>query len=243
MSVVKTWGNPWLFRKVCRSLKIEGAWGRIRSIEWRMSDLATAASREVKRLFGDVKTAATSQTDSRTAKTATPTPRTASTWPRLCRRTVTLLQVPRTRPAKPKVQAVSKTSATRRTERVTSRWPSPSRGTHTSVPSRKPTRKPPNVRICTRAPSRSPWTAASSISPMISRSTQSTVRGYPTVHRKLHPPPLLSSCRASTLRASRPACLATRRRPDSPPCCASGHRVGLCPYRTPELAPGGARAR
>ena len=99
MSVEKTWGNPWLFRKVCRSLKIEGAWGSTLSMEWRMSDLATAASREVKRLLGDEKTAATSQTESRTAMTATPTPSTASTVPRWWRRTVTLLQVPRTRPA------------------------------------------------------------------------------------------------------------------------------------------------
>ena len=79
MSVAKTWGNPWLFKNVCRSLKIEGTWGRTRSMEWRMSERDTAASSEVKRLLGDEITAATSQTESRTATTATPTPRTAST--------------------------------------------------------------------------------------------------------------------------------------------------------------------
>ncbi len=79
VSVAKTWGNPWLFKKVCKSLKIDGAWGRTRSMEWRMSERATAASSDVKRLLGDEITAATNQTESRTATTATPTPRTAST--------------------------------------------------------------------------------------------------------------------------------------------------------------------
>ena len=81
-------------------------------MEWRMSERATAASSDVKRLLGDEITAATSQTESRTATTATPTPRTASTWPRWCRRTVTLLQVPRTRPVEPKTPAVVMTSNT-----------------------------------------------------------------------------------------------------------------------------------
>ena len=49
-----------------------------------------------------------------------------------------------------------------------------SRGTQTIVPRRKPRKNPPKVRIWTMAPSRSPWTAASTISPMISKSTQST---------------------------------------------------------------------
>ena len=79
MSVEKTCGKPWLFRKVCRSLKMEGAWGRTRSMEWRMSDRVTAVSSEVNRLLGEVKTAATSQTERRTATTATTTPRTEST--------------------------------------------------------------------------------------------------------------------------------------------------------------------
>ena len=39
------------------------------------------------------------------------------------------------------------------------------RGTQTSAPSRKPNQKPPKVRSCTSAPSRSPWTAASSMQP------------------------------------------------------------------------------
>ena len=94
----KTWGKPWSLRKVCRSLKIEGAWGRTLSMEWRMSERATAASSEVKRLLGDEITAATSHTDNSTATTATPTPRAASTWPRWCRRTLTLVHVPSTRP-------------------------------------------------------------------------------------------------------------------------------------------------
>ena len=96
-----TCGNPWSFRKVCRSLKMEGAWGSTPSMEWRMSERATAASSEVNRLLGDRITAATTHTENRTATTATPTPRTASTLPRWCRRTVTLLQVPMTRPAEP----------------------------------------------------------------------------------------------------------------------------------------------
>ena len=79
---MKTWGNPWSLRKFCRSLKIEGACGRTRSIECKMSERATAASSDVNRLFGDEITAATSHTESRTAITATPTPRTASTLPR-----------------------------------------------------------------------------------------------------------------------------------------------------------------
>ena len=143
-------------------------------MEWRMSERATAAPREVNRLFGDRTTAATTQTDSRTATTATPTPSTASTLPRWCRRTVTLLQVPRTRPPYPKPQAVSRTSDTTTMERVTSPCPLLNNGTHTRVPRRNPSRKPPNARIWTSAPSRRPWTAASSISPMINRSTQST---------------------------------------------------------------------
>ena len=77
-----TCGKPWLFKKVCRSLKMEGAWGSTPSIEWRMSERATAASRDVNRLLGDKITAATTQTESRTMRTATPTPRTASTVPR-----------------------------------------------------------------------------------------------------------------------------------------------------------------
>ena len=78
---------------------MEGAWGSTPSMECRMSERATAASSEVKRLLGDRMTAATTQTESRTATTATATPSAASTWPRWCRRTVTLLQVPMTRPA------------------------------------------------------------------------------------------------------------------------------------------------
>ena len=85
---------------------MEGAWGSTPSMEWRMSERATAASSDVNRLLGDRITAATTQTESSTTRTATPTPRTASTVPRWCRRTVTLLQVPRTRPAEPSTQAV-----------------------------------------------------------------------------------------------------------------------------------------
>ncbi len=94
-----TCGKPWPFRKVWRSLKMEGAWGSTPSMEWRMSERATGALSEVNRLLGDRITAATTQTESRTAMTATATPRTASTVPRWWRRTVTLLQVPMTRPA------------------------------------------------------------------------------------------------------------------------------------------------
>ena len=43
-------------------------------MECRMSERLTAASSEVKRLLGDEITAATSQTENRTATTATPTP-------------------------------------------------------------------------------------------------------------------------------------------------------------------------
>ena len=67
-------------------------------MEWRMSDRLTAASSEVKRLLGEEMMAATSQTESSTATTATPTPKAASTCPRWCRRRVTLEYVPSTRP-------------------------------------------------------------------------------------------------------------------------------------------------
>ncbi len=82
VSVENTCGKPWSFRKVCRSLKMEGAWGNTPSMEWRMSERFTAAPSDVNRLLGDRITAATIQTESRTARTATPTPRTASTLPR-----------------------------------------------------------------------------------------------------------------------------------------------------------------
>ena len=72
------------------------------------------------------------------------------------------------------MQAVPSTSATMTMERVTLSCDVWSRGTQTTVPSRKPIQKPPKVRIWTSAPSRSPWTAASRRSPIISRSTQST---------------------------------------------------------------------
>ena len=98
VSEEKTWGKPWSLRKFWRSPKIEGAWGSSESMEWRMSERATAASSVVKRLLGDEITAATSQTDSSTATTATPTPRTASTLPRWCRRSAMLLYVPPIRP-------------------------------------------------------------------------------------------------------------------------------------------------
>ena len=61
---------------------MEGAWGNTPSMEWRMSERFTAAPSDVNRLLGDRITAATIQTESRTARTATPTPRTASTLPR-----------------------------------------------------------------------------------------------------------------------------------------------------------------
>ncbi len=53
VSVENTWGKPWSLRNVCRSLKMEGAWGRTPSMEWRMSERATAASSDVKRLLGE----------------------------------------------------------------------------------------------------------------------------------------------------------------------------------------------
>ena len=74
VSVENTWGNPWLFKNVCRSLKTDGAWGRIESIVCRMSERFTAASSDVKRLLGVAMAAATSQAESSTARTATPTP-------------------------------------------------------------------------------------------------------------------------------------------------------------------------
>ena len=46
---------------------MEGAWGSTPSMEWRMSERATAASSDVNRLLGDRITAATTQTESRTA--------------------------------------------------------------------------------------------------------------------------------------------------------------------------------
>ena len=158
-------------------------------MECRMSERATAASSEVKRLLGEETTAATSQTENRTATTATPTPSTASTWPRWCRRRVTLLYVPRTRPAEPNTQAVAMHEGDDRRptgwrRRAAVRAAAPRR----ACPSRNPSQNPPNVRIWTSAPSRSPWTAARSISPMIRMSTQSTVRGYRTVHRENTPP-------------------------------------------------------
>src|ERR1700677_612056 len=79
--VEKTWGKPWAFRKVCRSLKMEGAWGNTPSMEWRMSERFTAAPSDVNRLLGDRTTAATIQTERRRARRATPTPKTASTLP------------------------------------------------------------------------------------------------------------------------------------------------------------------
>ena len=51
-------------------------------MECRMSERFTAASSDVNRLLGERITAATIQTESRTARTATPTPRAASTLPR-----------------------------------------------------------------------------------------------------------------------------------------------------------------
>src|SRR5580693_10236684 len=62
VSVENTWGKPWSFRKVCRSLKMEGG-GRTPSMEWRMSERFTAASSDVKRLLGERITAATIQTE------------------------------------------------------------------------------------------------------------------------------------------------------------------------------------
>ena len=89
------------------------------------------------------------------------------------------------------------------------------------------------------APSRSPWTAASSISPMISRSTQSTAarvaNGAPGKcgpHRYSH------WCRASTPRVPALACPATQWRPAPDPGCLRHHRVGLCAVRTPGFAQG-----
>ena len=146
-------------------------------MEWRMSERLTAASSEVKRLLGEETTAATSQTVKSTATTATPTPRAASTWPRWCRRKLTLEYVPSTRPTRPKLKAVAKMRLTMRTDRVRSSWPVWRTAVQTSVPRRNPSRKPPNVRIWTKAPSRRPWTAASSINPMMMMSTKSTVRG------------------------------------------------------------------
>ena len=63
------------------------------------------------------------------------------------------------------------------TDRVRSSWLVRRRGTQTSAPRKNPSQNPPNVRIWTSAPSRSPWTAASSINPMMMMSTKSTVRG------------------------------------------------------------------
>ena len=61
--------------------------------------------------------------------------------------------------------------------------PGASRGTHTRVPGRTE-EEPAKVSSCTSAPSPRPWTAARSISPMISPSTQSTgarvANGAPT---------------------------------------------------------------
>ena len=78
----KTCGKPRVLRKFCRSPKTDGTCGRTPSIEWRMSDRATALLSQVKRLLGDEITLATSHDESSTATTATSTPQTASTWPR-----------------------------------------------------------------------------------------------------------------------------------------------------------------
>ena len=69
------------------------------------------------------------------------------------------------------------TRPTMTTERVRSSWLVCRSGTQKSAPRKNPSQNPPKVRICTSAPSRRPWTAASSINPMISRSIQSTMRG------------------------------------------------------------------
>ena len=63
------------------------------------------------------------------------------------------------------------------------------------------------------------------------------------MRQKIRPPPLLSSRRASTLRASTPAFPATRRRFGPPPRCGGGHRVGLRAERTPGCDADSARPR
>ena len=142
-----------------------------------MSERATAASSDVNRLFGDEITAATSQTESRTAITATPTPRTASTLPEVvtAQRDVAV-GAERPRPTQPSPagrrhdQGDDHDRAGRRSRASVCSKRDPDQRRR----ARKPSQNPPKVRIWTSAPRRRPWTAASSISPTISRSTQST---------------------------------------------------------------------
>ena len=216
VSVEKTWGKPWSFRKVWRSLKTEGAWGRTLSMEWRMSERATAASSDVNRLLGDSDHCRHDPDGEQDGQDGHPDPQDGVHIAQVMPADRDVAPGPEDATARSRhAQAVSRTSDTTTMERVTSSCPRVNSGTQTRVPSRKPRKNPPNVRIWTRAPSRRPWTAASNISPMISRSTQSTAARVANGAPGNAPPTAIV-----VVPCFRPPCLDTG---------VSGDAVAVCP--------------
>ena len=221
---------------------MDGAWGSTPSMEWRMSERATAASSEVKRLLGEEITAATSQTESRTA-----THRDAD-----AEDGVDVAQVVPAHgdvapgaedPAGVAQRAGGEQDEGHDQDRAGDVAVAGARaGAPTpAVPRRKPRKKPPKVRSWTRAPSRSPWTAASSISPMISRSTQSTAARVANGARGNAPPTAIV-----VVPCLHAPCLDTGVSGDAVAACSCfslpwPHRVGLCADRTPGFRPEAAR--
>jgi len=157
----------------------------------------------VNRLLGDRITAATTQTESRTATTATPPRERHRRGPDVPAH-VTLLQVPMTRPAVSQGKGGEQDQGDHHHGTGDVAVPAPQEGHPHHSPEEEAENEAAEGQDLDDGPSRRPWTAASSISPMISRSTQSTAarvsngaRGKcaPTAisHRAVLPPPCFST--------------------------------------------------